>query len=267
MTQPTRAGSEPGLARPRFVVTGCARSATTYTAQVLTAAGCACTHEAVFGPHTTGFSGWGSAQGDSSWLAVPFLGQLPAGTVIVHQIRQPRAAVDALVRFELFAAQRTGLRQDLSALARYVRGHGVRAVVDGLNPRRRRERGRRLRSDFVGFLRQHCPEAFAESTEVARAARYWVVWNTRIEHAAAAAGLPYRRLRVDELDAEHLGSIVEELGGDESSIRAALAHTSTTVNRQPGGRSLEISRATLGTELASLFDSTADHYGYTITAS
>ncbi|HEY8217673.1 MAG TPA: hypothetical protein VIH82_11095 [Acidimicrobiia bacterium] len=269
MTQPTRAESGSGLARPHFVVTGCARSATTYTARLLSAAGCSCTHEAVFGPHTTGFAGWRAAQGDSSWLAVPFLSQLPRETIVIHQVREPRAAVDALVRFGIFASERTGVRRDAVALTRYVRSGGVRAVVDGFNPRRRRERGRRLNRDFVAFLLRHCPEAFLETNDVARAARHWIDWNTRVESEAAAAGLPYRRIRVEELDLDGLGALVDLLGGDAdpATLDAALTSTSTTANRRPGGRVLPVTRDTLGDELAELLDATARSYGYTLTAS
>jgi hypothetical protein len=266
---PTHAESDPGLGRPHFVVTGCARSATTYTARLLSDAGCACTHEAVFGPHTKGFSGWGAEQGDSSWLAVPFLGELPRDTVVVHQVRDPRKAVDALVRFQMFSTGRSGIRQDGVALARYLRGGGRSAVLNAMHPRRRRARGLRRRSDFVGFLREHCPEAFLEPNEVARATRHWVAWNDRIEQTARAADLRYVRVQVEGLDAETLFSVVDLLGGnaDRRIIRAALDTVTKEANRQPGGPSSPITRQDLGDVLASAFEAAADRYGYAINVS
>jgi len=264
MIHPTHAESDPRVGRPHFIVTGCARSATTYTGQLLSDAGCTCTHEGVFGPHTKGFSGWGTAQGDSSWLAVPFLDELPPETVVIHQVREPRAAVDALVRFQMFSTARSGMRQDGVALARYLRGGGTSAVLKALNPRRRLARGLRRRSDFVDFLREHCPEAFLEPNEIARATRHWVAWNERIERTAKAAGLRYRRVRIEALDAETLFSVVDLLGGnaDRQVIRAALDTVTKEANRQPGGPSSAITRHNLGDALASAFEAAADRYGY-----
>jgi hypothetical protein len=264
MILPTRAESDPGLGRPHFVVTGCARSATTYTARLLTDAGCTCTHEGVFGPHTKGFSAWGTAQGDSSWLAVPFLEELPEETVVIHQVREPRKAVDALVRFQMFSMARSGMRQDVVAFVRYLRGGGTSALLDSVNPRRRRARGVRRRSDFVDFLRKHCPEAFLEPSEVARATRHWVAWNDRIERSAKAAGLQYRRVRVEDLDAETLFSVVDLLGGnaDRQVINAALDAVTKEANRQPGGPPSVMTRQDMGDALASTFEAAADRYGY-----
>jgi hypothetical protein len=236
---------------------------------VLTAAGCSCTHESVFGPHTQRFGGWGAAQGDSSWLAVPFLDQLPAGTVVLHQVREPRAAIDALVRFQLLSSPRGGVRQDARALARYLRGGGVRALLRGMDPRRRRARGRRLRSDFVAFVEQHCPEAFAETSDAARAARHWVVWNARIEAVATRADLRYVRVQLEGLDQSTLSSIVDVLGvpADREAVRAALDAVPTDANRQPGGRSAAMVRAELGDELASAVEAAAERYGYALSVS
>jgi hypothetical protein len=250
----------------RFVVTGCARSGTTYTARLLSKAGCSCTHESVFGPRTEHFTGWGAAQGDSSWLAVPFLDELPAGTVVLHQVREPFAAIDALVRFQLFSTARSGMRQDARALARSLRGGGPRALLRGIDPRRRISRGVRLRSDFVAFLRKHCPEAFVETSDAARAARHWVAWNTRIEATATGVGLRYLRVQIESVDEAMLSSIVDLLGGeaDHDTVLTALETVPTDANRQPGGRSAAIERADLGDDLASELEATAERYGYAI---
>jgi hypothetical protein len=265
VTQQTNADPDTKIALPHFVVTGCARSATTYTAQLLSAAGAPCTHEAVFGPRTARFSGWGAASGDSSWLAVPFLEELPAETVVVHQLREPRRAIDALVRFQLFSTSGSGLGRSARALMRHLRGGGVRAFTRALDPRRRLARGVRLRGDFSSFLQQHCAEAFLEPNDVARATRHWIVWNDRIERASKAAGLPYVQMQIERLDAAALSSVLDTLGRstDGSVVSAALASVGKEANRQPGGPSSPITRDVLGETLASELESAARRYGYT----
>jgi hypothetical protein len=48
-------------------------------------------------------------RGESSWLAAPFLDQLPAGTLVLHQVREPIAVVRSFLRTRFFES-RTGYR-------------------------------------------------------------------------------------------------------------------------------------------------------------
>ncbi|MEZ6017690.1 MAG: hypothetical protein R3F49_21460 [Planctomycetota bacterium] len=85
-----------------FVVSGCGRSGTGHVAAVLTALGAPCGHEAIF--HTDTFADGGrlmwpkSVAGDASWLAAPYLGKLPEGASVLHQVREPMAVIRSILR-------------------------------------------------------------------------------------------------------------------------------------------------------------------------
>ena len=107
----------------RFLITGCGRSGTGYIAQLLSALGLPCGHEKIFSlpavvreklawPET-----W---PGDSSWLAVPFLDELPEGTAVLHQVRDPLAVVRSFARIRFFEGKepyRDFLERHLEGLA------------------------------------------------------------------------------------------------------------------------------------------------------
>lgn len=94
------------MAQRRFLVTGAGRSGTGYIANVLTALGCLTGHEDIFGPQKLRDAGeltWPpEVPGDSSWLGAPFLDALPAGTVVLHQVREPVANVRSSLRIQFF---------------------------------------------------------------------------------------------------------------------------------------------------------------------
>src|SRR5690242_2679693 len=92
----------PDLSLQPFVVTGCARSGTTYMSALLSGLGLRIGHEVVFGPRTRSFDGWQGQHGDSSWLAAPFLGDLGDAPVF-HQVRHPLKVVRSLVGVRFFA--------------------------------------------------------------------------------------------------------------------------------------------------------------------
>jgi hypothetical protein len=119
------AGARKQLEAPCFVVTGCARSGTTYLAELFTALGLPCGHEAVFAPATSHFAGFGSRRGDSSWLAVPFLDELPPNTVVIHVVREPSAVIRSLVATKFFTSG-SRLGADLFMAVQVARSVGVR---------------------------------------------------------------------------------------------------------------------------------------------
>jgi len=94
------------MAVRRFLVTGAGRSGTGYIANVLTALGCLTGHEDIFGPKKLREADeilWPpDVPGDSSWLGAPYLDALPAGTVVLHQVREPVANVRSSLRIEFF---------------------------------------------------------------------------------------------------------------------------------------------------------------------
>jgi hypothetical protein len=95
-----------------FVVSGCGRSGTGHTAAVLTALGAPCGHEAVFHAGTCagasavrGRHEWPrNIAGDASWFAGPFLGRLPEGSSVLHQVREPLAVIRSLLRTGMLEA-------------------------------------------------------------------------------------------------------------------------------------------------------------------
>ncbi len=117
-----------------FIITGCARSGTAYTAKLLTAAGVPCTHEEVFslhaaerltaghagGVHSATFKNVGEElgrKGESSWLAAPLLDKLPKDIIIFHQLRNPLHVIRSLMRRRFFHQDR-GTGSDYAKYAR-----------------------------------------------------------------------------------------------------------------------------------------------------
>ena len=131
------------LPRRNFVVCGAARSGTGYTSMALTALGHRCGHEMVFDPfkHVPQFD---DLQGDSSWLALPYLDDLPDGAVIFHQVRDPLEVIRSLVGIRMLTAP----------------------------------------SSHLDFIAEHAPEVIDQPDEISRCMAYWVVWNRRIARHA-----------------------------------------------------------------------------------
>ena len=207
----------------RFVVTGCPRSGTGYTAQLFRALGISCGHEAVFG-RRQGLGrepiDWSKFVGDSSWLAVPCL---PLdGVIVLHQVRDPLEFVRSLV--------------------------GIRFLEDPDPPPPRREQF----VEFVEVVRRHAPEVFEPETQVERAALLWETWNRRAETHAT---ITYRLEDLDEELLVRLGRLLE-LPIHEDAARLALATVSRRVNRRP--REESVSYATVAPTVADL----ATRYGY-----
>lgn len=71
-----------------------------YIASVLRLAGMRCGHEDVFGPR--GPRHWDHWQGDSSWMAAPYLGEHP-GAYRILVYRHPRAVISSFVGIGFYA--------------------------------------------------------------------------------------------------------------------------------------------------------------------
>ncbi len=185
----------------RFVVSGSQRSATGYTATLLTALGCACGHEAIFNadrlrrhwlagrqlgvllridPHREFLTPGeitvtevpmmkDGPQGEASWLAAPYLARLPAGTVVLHQVRDPLAVIRSMIRSRFFQE-----------------------------------------STHRTFAAQHCPPV-AAGTLLDRLMTYWVEWNSLVASAAGLPHLHYHRFRVEDLTPDLLAEIARRI--------------------------------------------------------
>jgi hypothetical protein len=236
---------------PRFVVTGCARSGTLFMAEALAALGHPCGHEQLFTPSTSHAPAFGDAQGDVSWLAAPFLGQLPPDTVVLHQVRDPLATIRSMLGVRMFQTKPHPLMQARYRL-QYYRIRFARPITN---------------ARFVRFVAEHCPGVFDLPDETSRAAAYWVRWNQAIRHSANAADLPYHRYRVEDLDDDLLVRWDHLLGGsstqaDVAAVRASLG-TSTHRARQVDAVHLDdVADTGTRTRLADL----AADFGYDLSA-
>jgi len=183
------------MAKRRFLITGCGRSGTGYTASLLNRLGVECGHEVLYEVERLAADrapGWpADCPGESSWLAVPFLETLPAGTVVLHQVRHPLAVVRSFVRQNFFG-----------------RKHAWRS-----------------------FAVRHCP-ALGGDDALENTFRYWAHWNRRVERAGELAGLEYLRYRLEDVDRELVARLLERVGHPRSpdEIAAALEETSSTTN-------------------------------------
>ena len=128
---------------PRFFIVSTGRAGSTFIAELLTRIGIPCSHEGFVTPD--GIRNRLLYQGESSWLAVPFLeaGAFGDGIPIVHQVRDP-----------------------LEVLSSF---YGIRFFSE------------RKRTRFTRFARQH----FATSgDELKDGMRWWTEWNRRCESLA-----------------------------------------------------------------------------------
>ncbi len=220
------------MSAERFLITGCGRSGTGYTAQLLTALGYQCGHEEIFS--ITAVSGgrvaWPDTYlGDSSWLAAPYLHEMPAGTAILHQVRDPLAVVRSLVRIRLFE-------------------------VPG---------------PYLEFLASHL-EGIDRCPPVEAALRYWDEWNGLVEEASEIEGLTYCRYHLEEIDDATIASLLEHLGRtiDLDVVQRELQQRPTDYNtRGDVSRDDGISWETLpDCEAARAVAERATRYGYPLEA-
>lgn len=180
----------------RFLITGCGRSGTKYTARLLSAAGVPCGHEVACGP--TGFVGFGDATGESSWFAGGYLDQLPDDVVIVHQVRHPEATVRSFHRIGLFDHRYSpNPLFDLRVWRGGLEGRPTPKNVARAAVHRARAR---KKAEFVRDQRRlvaRTTDVFRRPEGPARYVRYWTQWNSLVERGAA--GRPYLRIRLEDM--------------------------------------------------------------------
>ena len=211
----------------RFLVTGCGRSGTGYTATLFTTLGLPCGHEAVFNPYDLDRAEvfWPEdVPGESSWLAAPLLQHMPAGTKVLHQVRSHLEVVRSLVRIRLF---------------------------DEPSPYRQ-------------FAEDLCPQ-LATGTALEQSALYWLHWNQIVEEGARAAGLPYMRYRLEDYGPELVDALLEfiEVSIADGQVQTALAERPRDVNtRGDKSQDATVSLDTLDPSLVNQLTAQARRYGY-----
>jgi hypothetical protein len=165
-------------------------------ARVLTNAGARCGHEQVFGPRTRAVPHLDTWQCDASWLAAPFLADLPAGTVVLHQVRNPVDVVSSW--YGLRFLSRSGPYS-------FRRPSGLpRLLWHEAKTRSQRARGHNIyvARDYERFVARHAPTVLEGTTTLERCVRYWVAWNELVAGAAGCEHLIYHRYRVEDMARE-----------------------------------------------------------------
>lgn len=179
----------------RFVITGCARSGTKYTAHLLTRCGIATGHEDAFNRWGDGGAlqdDWrdDSYDGDSSYIAAPHAAELrESGLTVVHLVRPPLAVIASIA--------------------------GMGWLGD-------------LTTPYVAYVAAHLPEIAEQPPGPRRAAAYWLGWNALVEDHAH---LLWHTGHVDEADIHTLADIIG-VKIAKTRVAAALERTSRTVNHR-----------------------------------
>lgn len=220
-----------------YIVVSTPRSATAYTARVLSRLGFRCGHERYFLPFRVeaGHLKY-NILGDASWLAVPFIGGLAPGTLVLHQLRDPVRTINSI-----------------NSGARYF----------GRPPDQLPNNNR---SPYRYFIAKHTQGWHWPDTEAERGAHFWSEWHRRIETEVKNRGdLQYFQYKVENLDARLLNLIAglicrtrgegREPGRDKAS--SVLASTSKAHNHRS-----EVLESITWDTLPDATRDTAIKYGY-----
>ena len=186
-----------------YVVVSTPRSGTGYAAEMLNSLGLNCGHEQAFRPGVCHYKKPEEVWGESSWLAAPFLAEMPSTTLVLHQIRNPVKTLDSMMA------------------RRQLRGRW--------KPEHNLPRG-----EYTNFLKTHVSD-WESCDHKERLIRFWVEWHTRIEDGIRDSDLQYLRYRVEDVNESLLHSIAKKVGVEVSSeqVESALA-TGTAVNHRLG---------------------------------
>jgi hypothetical protein len=205
--------------RPRFFVLACSRSATVYVAKLFWKIGIPCAHEKFFdiwrvmgpNPPSAFARTFPYRRGEASFLAVPYVDELPPGSIVLHQVRHPVAVTRSHMGIRFFAER-------FQPSVNLAENH----------------------PDITGFIRRHCPEVFADEDELERSLRYWVYWNRVAQRAEQRTDLRYMRYRVEDLDCSLLRCIVSMLGDEipDEILDHGLSRISKRANHRPRDESI-----------------------------
>lgn len=225
----------------RFVITGCGRSGTTYSAELFTRLGCPCVHEEYFAvskpPRIVEqlarlglFSmKWKMPPyGEAAWQAAGLLPVLPKDLIVFHQVRHP---LD------------------------YIRSRHKKGWIHG------RTRHRRLRHlpklGQEDFARLPLPD------QIDLLARFWVDWNEMVESHVGPR--PYLRYRVEDMDADLIGRMLEMIDFPlpRAELEQTLALLPKNVNTR-GEKRDDIQLSLARPETQSRVAALAKRYGYVL---
>lgn len=226
--------------RYKFLVTGCSRSGTAYTAKLLSSLGVSCAHERSFNIYrvfdigeTIRHFAESRYQGDSSFLGAPLLGKLPKDTVVLHQLRDPISVIRSHMGIRFFAEP---YRASMYLAANHL--------------------------DFLAFMKSSCPEVF-RGNELTRCMQYWVSWNRLIQAASQWDDVTYFRYRIEMLDNDVLQVLLSLLDDTRHSDLHEFAVSSISRSTNTRIRDESISWDTLPAgRVKESLEALAAEYGY-----
>jgi hypothetical protein len=200
--------------RARFFILGCSRSATGYIAKLLSNSGVRCGHEKFFdiwrvmkpNPPSEFASAFPHLRGEASFLAVPYVDDLPPGSIVLHQVRHPLAV---------------------------TRSHmGIRFFAEPFQPS---EFLAENHPDITDFIARNAPEIFSDDDELRRSLRYWVHWNRIAQRAERRSDVSYFRYQVERIDRQLLRQIFTLLGDEtpDEVLDRGLSLVPRTENHRP----------------------------------
>lgn len=225
----------------RFVITGCGRSGTTFSAELLTRLGCPCVHEQYFGVKkppriVEQLAGLGlltmrwkmPPYGEAAWQAAALLPLLPRDLVVFHQVRHP---LD------------------------YIRSRHKKGWIHGRTRHRRLRHLPRLGQKDFGRL------PLAEQVDLV--ARFWVDWNELLE--ARVGERTYFRYRVEDMDVELVRRMLDmiEFPCERSLIEQTLRILPTNVNTR-GEKREDITLDLIAPATRERVLALAQRYGYAL---
>ena len=209
----------------------------------MTTAGIQCGHEETFRGYDSDCFSDPGARGDASWLAVPFMSNLPIDSLVLHQTRDPRQVLLSYLAEGFFRP---------SAYEAPIWKHIVKRAL-GI-PASGQYR-------LICLVKATLPGIFQEPTELRRAARFWVEWNSLVGLGAREIGLEYVQYKIEDLNQELLQDLVLRITGKVVDPTRALAITPRDLNSRPRERSFPLHN--LGS-YQETFVSTASAYGYSL---
>lgn len=175
----------------RCLIVGCGRSGTGFLSHAVSLSGTPCGHEDVF--QVSGINDASPLEIECSWYAVPHLSKLSRATKILHLVRNPESVIKSFYRIGLFAptiAQHASCGQPKRFAKTLITDPS--AFIDRI----RHVRAHR------NFFREHT-DLMDIPDEIARANRYWSLWNTTIENYASRSGADYLRVRLEDINARY----------------------------------------------------------------
>ena len=192
---------------PRFLIVGSGRCGTGFAAKALTLMGLPCGHEAVYdwNESTSGTEDrWDGLAGDSSLAAGGYLDDVPSDWPIVLLVRDPLAVVASWL--------------------------GNRFFADSCPPSCGHDPGEHLATPYVQWMNRTYPGIFdGADDELGRAIAWTARWNHLLRYCAD------RVLLVEQIDADTLAGLVDDLGGsgDLERARQVIDALGTDTNRHP----------------------------------